>query len=297
MLMRAVGFARTTATWRLTRSRAITANGLAFAVDETGDGDRLALLLHGFPQNRFMWRAQAQPLAALGYRVWAPDLRGYGETLPRPREIAAYRGARLLEDIAALIDASDAREAVLIGHDWGGALAWAFAARHLRPLAHLVVINAPHPKVFADVWRASPAQRSRSRYIAFFQLPILPELIAPRALPSVMRRMARGGAWLTPDLLARYEGAARAPGAMRAMLNYYRAGLRFPHDLDASATIETPATLIWGEEDDALGLDLIEPHRARASALAIERLPGVSHWAAEEAPDAVNAILARRLAR
>ena len=143
-------------------TRTVEANGFAFAVDEAGEGDRLALCLHGFPESRFSWRAQMPVLADLGYRVWAPDLRGYGETEPKPQDMDSYRMERLLEDVAALIDAAGAREVMLVAHDWGAAVAWTFAARKVRPLTRLIIMNVPHPAVFAQVVRRSPKVMLRS---------------------------------------------------------------------------------------------------------------------------------------
>ena len=151
-------------------TRTIEANGFRFAVDEAGEGDRLALCLHGFPESRKSWRHQIPVLAGLGYRVWAPDLRGYGETEPKPADVASYRIERLLEDVAALIDASGAKEVILVSHDWGAALAWAFASERIRPLQRLVIMNVPHPGVFARILRTSPAQRRRSWYLSLIHI-------------------------------------------------------------------------------------------------------------------------------
>src|SRR4051812_39466117 len=162
----------------MTATRFVEANGFRFAVDEAGEGDRLALCLHGFPESRFSWRWQLPLLAGLGYRVWAPDLRGYGETEPKPADVASYRIDRLMEDVAALIDASGARSVTLIGHDWGAGLAWTFAANAVRPLERLVIMNVPHPAVMAASHRGGNwAQLRRSWYMFFFQLPGLPEAV------------------------------------------------------------------------------------------------------------------------
>ena len=121
------------------RTTTIETNGFRFAVDEAGEGDHLALCLHGFPESRYSWRYQLPMLAEMGYRVWAPDMRGYGETEPKPRAVADYCIDRLMEDVAALIDASGAKKVTLIGHDWGAGLAWTFATNKVRPLERLVI--------------------------------------------------------------------------------------------------------------------------------------------------------------
>lgn len=277
-------------------TRLVAANGLRFAVDEAGSGDRLALCLHGFPESRFSWRMQLPLLAQLGYRAWAPDLRGYGETEPKPPDVASYDMDRLVEDVAALVDAADVREVTLIAHDWGAALAWAFAARRVRPLKALVIMNLPHPAVFARVLRRSPGQMLRSWYIGFFQAPWLPEqmLLAQdaRAIRQSFVGMAVDKDRFPKAVLDRYAADAQRPGAMRGMINWYRAAVRYPGALSQDwPVIDTPTLIIWGEADTALGLETLEGTEAYVSNLTIRRLPDVSHWVQQEAPETVNAIL------
>lgn len=278
-------------------TRGVEANGLRFSIDEAGGGDKLALCLHGFPESKFSWRYQLPLLANLGYRAWAPDLRGYGETKPRPKGVEAYRMERLTDDVAALIDASGAKETVLIAHDWGAAIAWTFAARKVRPLKRLVIMNVPHPKIFADTFATSAEQRKRSRYIVFFQLPWLPEAVMTanggRAIKRAFSDMAVDKNRFTNDVLDHYAANARIPGAMTAMLNYYRAAVRYRAALDATPwpIIETPTLIVWGEADAALGLELLDGHDKLVRDLTIKRLPGVSHWVQQEAPERVNDIL------
>jgi epoxide hydrolase 4 len=277
-------------------TRTIKANGFAFAVDEAGQGDRLALCLHGFPESRFSWRAQMPVLAGLGYRVWAPDLRGYGETEPKPQDVDSYRMERLLEDVAALIDVAGAREVMLVAHDWGAAVAWTFAARKVRPLSRLVIMNVPHPAVFAQVLRRSPKQMLRSWYMAFFQIPGLPErmLLAndARAIRRAFSGMAKDKSRFPDAVLDRYSADAQRPGALTGMINWYRAAARHPDFMrDPWAKIEIPTLVIWGEADAALGLETLEGTEAFVADLQIKRLPGVSHWVQQEAPEAVNRLL------
>ena len=276
--------------------RTVEANGFAFAVDEAGEGNRLALCLHGFPESRFSWRAQMPVLADLGYRVWAPDLRGYGETEPKPQDMDSYRMERLLEDVAALIDAAGAREVMLVAHDWGAAVAWTFAARKVRPLTRLVIMNVPHPAVFAAVLRRSPKQMLRSWYMAFFQIPGLPERLLLANDAGAIRRafsgMAKDKSRFPETVLDRYAADAQRPGAMTGMINWYRAAARHPDFMQQSwSKIEIPTLVIWGEADAALGLETLEGTDAHVADLQIKRLPGVSHWVQQEAPEAVNGLL------
>lgn len=277
-------------------TRRIEANGFSFAVDEAGEGDHLALCLHGFPESRFSWRYQLPLLVELGYRAWAPDLRGYGETEPKPKAVAAYLIDRLMEDVAALIDASGAKTVTLIGHDWGAGLAWTFAANRVRPLERLVIMNVPHPALMAAHLRRSWAQLKKSWYIFFFQLPGFPERRMTandaRAVRQVFHGMAIDKSNFTPDVLDRYAADAQRPGAMTGMINWYRAAFRLRGKLAGPwPMIETPTLIVWGEEDAALSVELLDGTDAYVRDLTIKRLPDVSHWVQQEAPEKVNAIL------
>ena len=141
-------------------AQSIAANGLSFEVLTCGEGERLALCLHGFPEVAQIWLPQFSALIDAGYRVWAPNQRGYGGTT-RPARMQDYSIEHLMNDVAGLIDASRARHVVLFGHDWGALVAWCFAARRLRPLDGLVIINVPHPVCFARALRR-PGQILRS---------------------------------------------------------------------------------------------------------------------------------------
>lgn len=276
-------------------TRFVEANGLRFSVDEAGRGEDVALLLHGFPESRFSWRHQLPALAALGWRAVAPDLRGYGET-SRPQGLSAYRIEHLVADAGALFDALGARRRLLVGHDWGAAIAWSFAAARARPLDGLVCMNVPHPAVFARVLRRSWRQKARSWYIAFFQIPGLPEWALTRDRAAAVARaftgMALDRSAFPDEVLERYRADALRPGAMTAMLAYYRANLRGLGAARPWPPIATPTLLVWGERDAALGLELTEGYEGLVEDLTLRRLPDVSHWVQQEAPDAVNAALA-----
>ena len=276
-------------------TRRVEANGQTFAVDEAGEGDAVALCLHGFPECRFSWRFQLPALAAAGWRAVAPDGRGYGDS-SRPANRDAYRIEHLVADAAALFDALGARRRLLVGHDWGAMVAWSFAIARTRPLDGLVVMNVPHPAVFHRVLRSSWAQRGRSWYIGFSQLPWLPEALLTagraRAVARAFSGMAVNKAAFPLDVLEHYRRNALRPGAMTAMLNYYRANFAgLSKDAAPSPAIEVPTLMIWGEEDTALGLELTEGYEPYVADFTLDRLPGVSHWVQQEAPDAVNARL------
>ncbi len=273
-------------------TRRVQANGLAFAIDEAGSGQDIALCLHGFPESRLSWRHQLPVLADLGWRAVAPDLRGYGDT-SRPRERDAYRIEHLVDDAAGLFDALNARRRLLIGHDWGGVIAWSFAMRQARPLDGLVIMNAPHPDVFRRVIQRSPAQQARSWYILFFQLPWLPEAMltanGAKAVERAFTSMAVNKDAFPPEVLEQYRRNAAAEGAMTAMLNYYRAnGWALLTSARTDAPIKTPTLMIWGERDAALGLELTEGYAPYVADLELYRLPNASHWVQQDAPEEVN---------
>lgn len=277
------------------REEKVRANGLTFHVNACGEGDRLALCLHGFPELGYSWRHQLPALAGLGYRAWAPDLRGYGQT-DRPGQLSAYAIERLLEDIAGLIEASGARSTVLLGHDWGAMLCWYYAMWPTRPIDRLVIMNVPHPACFRD--NMSLRQLGRSWYAMFFQIPKLPEKLlgarGARFVGEAFRRAAVDKSRFPDDVLEVYRAAARQPGALTAMLNYYRAiqrgGGRRMHRL-GYPRIEIPTLMIWGEVDPALGKELTYGTEHRVADLTLRYLPNVSHWVQQEAPETVNTML------
>ncbi len=276
-------------------SRRMQANGLSFMVDEAGEGQDVAVLLHGFPESRFSWRYQIPLLADLGWRVIAPDLRGYGES-SRPGRKSDYGVPHLVDDVAGLFEAAGARRRLLIGHDWGAAIAWAFALDKRLPLDGLVIMNVPHPAVLGRVMRASWRQPLRSWYMGFFQIPGLPEAMmtagGARAIGQAFTGMAVDKSRFPPEVTDVYRKNALIPGAMTAMINYYRANTGMLNRWGAtSPVIEVPTLMIWGEEDSALGIENTEGYGPLVSDFTLRRLPGVSHWVQQEAPERVNALL------
>ncbi len=274
--------------------RFVEANGIRFELAECGAGDRLALCLHGFPELNYSWRFQMPMLAAKGWRVWAPNLRGYGAS-DKPKGVSAYRLDTLAADVGALIDASGAKEVMLIAHDWGAIVAWHFAIKKVRPLTRLVIMNVPHPKVAAREirhWR----QLKKSWYIFFFQLPGLPEWMmgrsGARGIKGAFYNMAVDKSRFPKDVLQTYADAALRPGALQSMINYYRALIRRPDGRDiGDGRVDVPTLMIWGEEDAALNIRCTQGTEEWVSNFTLKRFPGVSHWVQQEAPEAVNAAL------
>ena len=276
----------------------VEANGLQFEVLTCGEGETLALCLHGFPEVALSWESQMRTLAEMGFRVWAPNQRGYGQT-SRPARVEDYAIEHLMEDVAGLIDASGAKRVVLLGHDWGAIVAWTFATRQSRPLERLVIINVPHPVCFARALRYRWGQRLRSWYAGFFQIPRLPEWLLSRrgakpVVDMILRTSTAPGAF-PRDLLEATRANAAQPGALKAMIDWYRALLRggglrrqlkqgFP-------MIEVPVLMLWGERDTALAKHTTDGTNEFVRHLDLRFLPGVSHWVQQDATEVCNAAL------
>lgn len=278
------------------RTEFINANNQRFEVDMCGSGSRLALCLHGFPEHSFSWRFQLPMLAKLGYQAWAPNLRGYGQS-SKPEGVSAYSLENLMADVAQLIDASGCEETVLLAHDWGAVIAWYFAMRQVRPLQQLVICNVPHPQAMNNGF--SWAQLAKSWYILFFQLPGLPEWTMGRNDAAAMRNIMRSSAVdktnFDDDVGEVYQRNAAQPGALSAMLNYYRAlvsggGARRQRAL-GYPRIETPTLMIWGEDDVALTKATTYGTEQYVDDFTIRYLPRVSHWVQQEQPQVVNAMI------
>ncbi len=279
-------------------TRMVYANGYEFEVDVCGEGPRLAICLHGFPEHSFSWRHQLPALADLGYQAWAPNLRGYGHSA-RPESLGAYALEDLMADVAGLIDAAGTRpeETVLIAHDWGAVIAWYFAMRQIRPLKKLIICNVPHPGAMSGSF--SWEQLKRSWYIFFFQIPRLPEWMLGRENASGIGRMIRDSACnpeLFPDeVIDVYSRNAAQPGALTAMVNYYRGLIRGGgarrQQQQGFPMIRTPTLMVWGEDDVALTKETTYGTEAFVEDLTIRYLPRVSHWVQQDAPEAVNAMM------
>ena len=276
-------------------TRFVEANGLRFEVDQCGSGEKLALCLHGFPEHSFSWRYQLPLFAEMGYLAWAPNLRGYGNS-DKPPGVSAYSIENLMQDVAALIDASGCQEVVLVGHDWGAVIAWFFAIRQVRKLDALIICNVPHPMSMRREfsWR----QLKKSWYIFFFQIPALPEWLFTRNNGAAMRNIMRDSAVdksKFPDEVGEvYWRNAMQPGALTAMINYYRALLRggAKRQQDQGLPIiETPTLMLWGEDDVALEKSTTYGTEDYVRDLTIRYLPRVSHWVQQEQPEVVNAMI------
>jgi pimeloyl-ACP methyl ester carboxylesterase len=293
--------ATATETWQ---HRNIITNGIRMHYVIQGEGP-LVVLLHGFPEFWYSWRHQIPFLAEHGYTVVAPDLRGYNDT-DKPR--SGYDVQTLLRDIVGLIKGVGYEKAIIVGHDWGGALAWVFAMRYPKMTERLIVLNAPHPWAFMRELRTL-RQLRKSWYMFIFQIPWLPDYMLGRNHAQTIGRLlsesAVQKAAFPPDVLQQYQEAMSKPGVLTAALNYYRASFRSTFRFgsartiytDARSLIHTPTLLIWGEQVVALGIELTYGLEQWVPTIQIQRLPDSGHWVQQEKPAKVNELMLQFLQR
>lgn len=272
----------------------VSGDGTRIAVVESGplDGPPV-VLLHGFPEFWWSWRRQIPALVAAGFRVVAPDLRGYHRS-DKPRRLGAYRLDRLAGDLRTLLDDLSPDPLPVVGHDWGGALAWWSALLFPERFARLAILNVPHPAAFRRALVTSADQRRRVRYMFWFQLPWIPERRLAtddfQPLRRMLVRTSRPGTF-SADELDRYARAWAIPGALSGMLAWYRAAFRRPAPRPASLRVEPPVTLIWGVDDVALPRDLIAPSLALCREASAFEIEGAGHWVQHEQPERVTKLL------
>jgi pimeloyl-ACP methyl ester carboxylesterase len=259
---------------------------------EAGEGP-LIVLLHGFPEFWYGWRLQIQPLAAAGFRVVAPDMRGYNLS-SRPEDAAAYDTGKLADDVQGLVHERGAESAMLVGHDWGGTAAWATAMYHPEVVDRLAILNAAHPRKLSQGLH-HPDQLRRSWYFFFFALPGLPESVVMANNWHFFRHFLQDAdPAFSKEEIDRYVEAWSQPGAATGMINYYRSSVRQSKGADAALRpISAPTLVIWGQDDGYLGPDLAEPDHDDVPHLdRVERVPDASHWVHHDASERVNQLLA-----
>ncbi len=269
----------------------IAANGINLHYVAQGHGP-LVLFLHGFPEFWYSWRHQI-PEFARDYRVIALDLRGYNES-DKPEGVEAYRMSELLADILGVLDGLGCDRCFLVGHDWGGAIAWQFAYAHPERVEKLAILNAPHPAKFAASLQ-TPEQLLRSWYVFAFQVPLLPELCLQfadyAAISNAFLAEAVDKRAFTPADLDAFKDAAARRGALTAAINYYRAALGEATRERRWEMLRVPTLLIWGENDSFLSKELTEGTAAYVRDLTLKFIPNCSHWVQQERPELVNQYL------
>ena len=276
----------------------VAVNGIALHVIEAGPKEGpLVILLHGFPEFSYGWRHQLGALTAAGHRVVVPDQRGYGRS-DKPSGIEPYRLSALRDDVLALASSYGRDRFRLVGHDWGGIVAWAVAAAAPERVEKLVVLNAPHPDTRWAQMRRDPLQLLRSAYVAFFQIGGgVPERMLAAgdfwALKTALRRSSWPGTFRPDDLLL-YRDAWAMPGALAGMLGWYRALIRHPPD--PIGRVRVPTRVIWGMRDTALGPGFAEASLAFCDDGRLIPYDDATHWVLHEEPKAVAADLVAFLA-
>jgi pimeloyl-ACP methyl ester carboxylesterase len=281
------------------RHRQVQVGELSMHLAEAGEGP-LVLLCHGFPECWYSWRHQLRALCD-SFDCVAPEMRGYGES-DAPRGVMNYTLDKLVGDVVDLIAALGRERAVVIGHDWGGAVAWATALMRPEVVERLAVLNCPHLKRMSEELRRNFRQMRRSWYMAFFQIPRLPEALFRRRNFALLDRALKDGTVhkgvITDDDMRYFRDAFKNPYSISAAINYYRANFRSGlmarsgQNTWIDRKIAVPTMLIWGEQDFALGKELTyDMERLFTGSFEIRYIPDSGHWVQQERPDLVNGYL------
>jgi pimeloyl-ACP methyl ester carboxylesterase len=266
----------------------IATNSIRLHAVVQGSGP-LLLLLHGFPEFWYTWRHQI-PVFASHFRVVALDLRGYNDS-DKPSDLIAYTLRELVKDIVGVVTELGYSQCVLVGHDWGGAIAWQVAYGHPTLVKQLIILNCPHPQKFIEGF-AQPRQWLRSAYIGLFQLPWLPEWLLQAndytLIEQTFRNLAVRPNAITETDIQRYKTAIARPGALTAAINYYRNLLSGGLWQQRWPILEVPTLMIWGEADPVFEPTLIDGTERYVLDFHLRLIPDCGHWVPQEAPLEVN---------
>ncbi len=272
--------------------------GVKLHYAKAGDGERLVLLLHGFPEFWHSWRHQLDALSD-EYTVVAPDLRGYNWS-DKPSGVGEYKMDKLMDDVLGLIRHFGREQAAVVGHDWGGLIAWELAEKYPEAVSKLVCMQVPPPSVARK--NLTFRQLLASWYVFFFQIPALPEWILSQNdfafAERLFRNAAADGSFFSDEEIAMYKESWREPGALTAVINYYRANMLesvFQPKKDFRVTV--PTLFIYGEKDSAVLPETVRDVKDAVDAHYEEvRIPDSGHWVQQEAAEAVNDTLLEFLA-
>jgi pimeloyl-ACP methyl ester carboxylesterase len=263
-------------------------NGISLYCAEAGPEDGpLVILLHGFPEFWYGWRNQITPLVRAGYRVVAPDQRGYDES-DKPKGVAQYDLDVLAADVVGLADTLGRGRFTIVGHDWGANVGWWTAANFPSRVERLAVLNASHPAVWKNAIRNNPAQRKLSRYVATLGVPVLPEVAIRMGGYGALVQALRGARVSVSDAeIAKYRAAWAKPGALTAMLNWYRAFLRKDLPLERQKRLTMPVRIIWGVHDIYAVPELAAESAKLCDNAKILYVETATHWVAHDEPERV----------
>jgi len=275
----------------------LSTNGVMLHAVAAGPSDGpLVILLHGFPEFWYGWRHQIEPLAAVGYRVLVPDLRGYNLS-SKPEGLRAYTLDVLADDVLGLATTFGRSKFAIVGHDWGGALAWHLAARNPDRIERAVILNGPYLAAARGYARSHPGQMLKSWYIGLFQVPWLPERLLSASdfawLRQALTRTSQPGAFQADDL-EHYRKAWAQPGALTAMLNWYRA-LRLQTRSPRAERVAVPVRVIWGDRDPWLERGVAEASLALCERGEVFHLADATHWVHHDKPAEVNRLMIESL--
>lgn len=270
-------------------SHHIKVNGLNFHVKAVGEeAGKLIVLLHGFPEFAYGWRHQIEALADAGYRIVAPDQRGYNKS-DKPEGVDEYHIDKLRDDVIEMIHHYNKGRAIVIGHDWGGAVGWHLVSTRPDVVEKFIAINIPHPAVMPEVMKRHPKQMFKSLYMLFFQVPWVPEKLLGmnrfKMMKRVLKRTGNKNTFSAADL-EEYEHAWAEEGALTAMLNWYRAAPSGLQSLEKK--VRVPAKIIWGVGDDFLSEALAEASFKLLEDGEIAWIENATHWVNHEQPEMVN---------
>lgn len=279
-----------------------TVNGVRLHYIREGLGDELIIFLHGWPEFWFCWRHQLKAFQTQ-YTVVAPDLRGFNKS-DKPKAVSEYTQDVVAQDVVELISHLGFEKAIVVGHDWGGAVAWNVALNHPEVVSRFIVMNCPHPGIFINNLKSNPRQLLRSWYMFFFQLPWIPEQVMGYNLKQFFTKALKGMAHnkqnFPPETIARYVEAYEQPGALTGGFNYYRANIRAVRKSMPSKgrKVKVPTLIIWGANDSALGRELALGHEKYVDApLTLEYIEDCSHWVQNDHPEEVNKLIRSFLAQ
>ncbi len=264
----------------------VETNGVGLHTVQAGPEDGpLVVLLHGFPDCWYGWHRQLGPLAKAGYRVVIPDQRGYNLS-EKPAGVDSYHIRELAADIVGLVDALGYEKAAIAGHDWGAAVAWWLALEYPERLSKLCIVNVPHPTVFEQTLRSSWSQRKNSWYVAWFQIPVLPELTSRLGnywlLADALESSSRPDAFTKTDI-DRYRLAWSQPGALTGMINWYRAIVRArPRPVRQQVT--APTRILWGGRDEFLDTEMAHGSIEYCTDGELQVVDDATHWILHEEP-------------
>ena len=253
------------------------------------------ILLHGFPEFWYGWRHQIDPLAEAGYRIIIPDQRGYNLS-DKPRGVSAYTLHELAGDVIGVLDCLGLKQCYLVGHDWGGAVAWETALAYPGRIQKLAILNVPHLDVMIRFLRSSRKQLKKSWYIFFFQLPGLPEWWLSKKeyanLQRMLRLSGRRGTFSEADI-DQYLQAWRQPGALKGMINWYRSAFRrgliglWKANHSNARRVSVPTLMLWGKRDVALSHEMAQPSIELCDQGKLVLFDKATHWVQHDEAEAV----------